>query len=114
MVLVVAALMLPMFSYSTSREGIADSSAQEESRAARTDLTDWRRTAAGWERVSEWQSDSPTLLAGPVFKSVDAVHPLVIAVLELLVSVAALLYFSPADPLRGKKVGVKSAVAKIA
>ena len=111
-VLAVAVLLSLMSSY--SHRGLSDSNAHDESRAARADVSDWRRTAAGWERAGDWQPNSPTRLAVPKFKSADAVHPLVVAALELLVSLGALLFFSLAGPLRGKKVGVKSSAAKIA
>ena len=56
--------------------------------------TGWRRTAFGWEEASRWQRDvAPAPLATPAM----AVHPLVIASLELLISVGVLVVASPSS-----------------
>ncbi len=51
---------------------------------------DWRRTANGWERMSDWETPSA---AGGSWCHLDAIHPSVLASLQLLISTAALLAF---------------------
>jgi hypothetical protein len=54
-------------------------------------IGDWVRTVDGWERSHDW---APSLAAPP------AVHPLVIAATQLLISVFALTAWSmPATPV---------------
>jgi hypothetical protein len=54
----------------------------------------WRRTAHGWEQRSDWVMESP---ARPAQHPVNfaAVHPLNIAVLQVLISVGALMLLPP-------------------
>lgn len=62
--------------------------------------TGWRRTEFGWEEASRWQLDAPPVrLLTPVV----AVHPLVIASLELMISVGALVAGSPSPSSRKKR-----------
>lgn len=56
--------------------------------------TEWRRTAQGWEDASRWQLES---LPHPYPTPATAVHPLVVASLELLISIGALVIASPAQ-----------------
>jgi hypothetical protein len=49
----------------------------------------WRRTADGWERVSDWERPPPRE------PSLAAVHPILVAALLLMLSLAALLAFPP-------------------
>jgi len=59
--------------------------------------TGWRRTELGWEEASRWQIDVPPVqLPTPA----TAVHPLVIASLELMISVGALAAVSPSSRKR--------------
>jgi hypothetical protein len=53
----------------------------------------WRRTQMGWERMSEWE-----LKPRPEAPRIAAVHPLVIACLQLLSSVGALLVWTARLP----------------
>ena len=55
--------------------------------------TDWRRTDAGWEHSSLWQANAK-LGSSPT--SIATVHPLVIASLELLMSIGFLVLATPA------------------
>ena len=59
--------------------------------------TGWRRTALGWEEASHWRLRASI---GSVPTSAAAVHPLVIASLQLLVSIGALLVGSSARKSR--------------
>ena len=55
----------------------------------------WRRTANGWERTSDWRFENR-----PIAPRIAAVHPLVIAGLQLLLSVGVLLALTPIRPRR--------------
>lgn len=46
----------------------------------------WRRTENGWERIDQWEPPAPRQ---------DHVHPAVVATLELLISLGALVGLSP-------------------
>ncbi|HUG69913.1 MAG TPA: hypothetical protein VMM76_19330 [Pirellulaceae bacterium] len=59
-------------------------------------LVAWRRTALGWEDASRWQLNA-TLR--PLPTSTAAVHPLVIASLELMLSVGVLILVAPSPRL---------------
>ena len=52
----------------------------------------WRRTEHGWEDASRWHLDTPL---HPYPTRSAAVHPCVIASLELLISLGALVIGSP-------------------
>ena len=52
-------------------------------RVASNNPDPWRRTTRGWERVDRWQMPRPA--------PATAIHPLVIATLQLLVSIGALV-----------------------
>jgi hypothetical protein len=52
---------------------------------------DWRRTAVGWERVIDWPVGARTAPR----RSPQRLHPLLVALLELFSSLAALLAFHP-------------------
>ena len=54
----------------------------------------WRRTVSGWEEASRWHLDARP---DPHLTPAMAVHPLVIASLELLISVGGLVVASPAS-----------------
>lgn len=56
---------------------------------------DWRRTSRGWERMSDWRLRRARSIARP---PLTAVNPLLVAALLLLISLGALLAFSPARP----------------
>ena len=57
-------------------------------------VTCWRRTKLGWEDASQWMFNvEPQPLPAPS----TAVHPLVIASLELLISVGALVLCTPSS-----------------
>lgn len=109
MVLLAAVLLV-----SYSGDCVSDSHSQDEPHPARVDRNDWRRTATGWEQAGNWQPNPPMVLAVTASPSAGAMHPLVVAALELLISLAALLHFSPAGTLRGKKVGLNSGGDEIA
>jgi len=52
---------------------------------------DWRQTSQGWQRVSSWtfeENESQAFFGAQI-------HPLVIGMLELLISFGALLAYSP-------------------
>jgi hypothetical protein len=63
--------------------------------APAADLTpwDWRRTRSGWQRA-EW-------LMPPAVEQKPTLHPSVVAMLELLLSIGALAAF----PARGRETG---------
>ncbi len=50
---------------------------------------EWRRTAAGWESVDTWRHSR---LAPPGQSAASRIHPLVVAALQVLVSLFALLW----------------------
>ncbi len=58
---------------------------------SRAEESDWVRTADGWERAHDWR---PSLVAPP------AVHPLVVAAAQVLVSMLALVIASVESPVR--------------
>ena len=51
----------------------------------------WRRTSRGWERAEDWRWSPAELRTAPG----TAVHPLVVASLQLLLTAAALISASP-------------------
>lgn len=55
----------------------------------------WRRTARGWEQTSRWPS-----AIQPSEPRIAAVHPAVIAALQLLISSGALIVFAPSRKAR--------------
>jgi len=55
-------------------------------------LSTWRHTALGWERSEHWLVGSPQAPRKPVDRGL---HPVVVALLELLLSLAALLSLPP-------------------
>jgi hypothetical protein len=52
---------------------------------------DWRRTASGWEQADEWWRADPS----PAPSVGSAISPAFVALLEVGISVAALLAFPP-------------------
>lgn len=59
------------------------------------DATDtWRRTKDGWEQNTSWTVEPPLKLP---FRGVTAIHPATVAMLQLLVSLAALIAFDPTE-----------------
>jgi hypothetical protein len=60
------------------------------------DVDNWRRTVDGWEKRSEWQ---PSRLPPPSSPRLNlaALHPLNVAALQALLSVGALLIWSPVE-----------------
>jgi len=67
-------------------------------------VSDWRRTATGWERRATWNLSPPVRT---VWHDVMAVHPVVWATLQVLVSVGALACFEDEVP-RNTTVPVKA------
>ena len=62
---------------------------------------DWVRTVDGWERPQQW---TPSL-AGP-----PAIHPMLLAAAQVLVSVFALVAATgPASPLREIRLAIRQA-----
>ena len=55
-----------------------------------SELDSWRRTNAGWEQTTNWQvSATPEVSANPPFAT--RLHPLIVAALVMLFSLAALV-----------------------
>lgn len=52
----------------------------------------WRRTAQGWEEMTEWQEDEPVI--SPEWTQVGSIHPALVGSLQLLISLGALLAWS--------------------
>ena len=106
----VAAVLLVLY----SGDCVTRSRSQETLRPVQIDQNDWRRTSTGWEQTGNWQPNPLAMLAEIGIQSAGAIHPLLVAALELLVSLAALIHFSPAGTVREKKVVLKSASDEIA
>lgn len=49
----------------------------------------WRRTAQGWESTADWQEDE--LIISPVWIKLGSIHPALVASLQLLISLGALI-----------------------
>ena len=62
-------------------------------RSSSTD--DWRRTNRGWERA---EVVLPSHLSNRSLPAISGVHPLLVALLEVLGSLGALVLFAPRDP----------------
>ena len=58
----------------------------------------WRRTVDGWEQISEWTASAPDRPSGVA----SALHPLLIAGLQGLISCGALLWFDAHTGRQGK------------
>ncbi len=57
---------------------------------------DWRRTADGWQAVELLQGRVPAANPPPITR----MHPMVIALIEVLASIGVLLFFEPAGGYR--------------
>lgn len=57
----------------------------------------WRRTTRGWERNSAWLSQESKQPTGFVSQTAAHIHPTVIAALQLLASIAALVAFDRSE-----------------
>lgn len=69
--------------------------ADREGSLQATPRLDWVRTAHGWEQSSRWQHLLEDYTLTPALR----IHPLLIALLELLISLAALVAFPPYLPI---------------
>lgn len=65
---------------------------------AETTNDTWRRTAQGWEKTSDWQEDVPVI--APEWIHVGSIHPALVASFQLLISLGALVAWTPAAPAR--------------
>ena len=55
----------------------------------------WRRANRGWERADQWTSDRHQR---PGWRGTAPVHPLAVALIELLFCLMVLIVYSPAEP----------------
>ena len=53
----------------------------------------WRRTLNGWQRISDWKSPPKPASIYPRFDW-GVVHPSLVGIMQLLLSVGALVFFS--------------------
>ncbi len=78
----------------------ARSSMQAQATDSSVNIGEWRRTAQGWERSTYW--NSPPAAASPIdWEAWAAIHPALLAIFLLLVSLLALQSATPSpEPVR--------------
>ncbi len=65
----------------------------------------WRRTAQGWEQRAHWRMPGHARVGAPEYAEIPivSVHPVVVALLQLLISLGALLAFEPPAVQNGRQ-----------
>ncbi len=54
----------------------------------------WRRTVQGWENTTEWEQ---VPIIAPEWAHLGAIHPALVAALQVLISLGALLAWAPSS-----------------
>jgi hypothetical protein len=70
---------------------------QMTSRISEASHDTWRRTAQGWEKSTDWQH---VPVISPEWIHAGSIHPALVASLQLLISLGALVAWNPAPRAR--------------